>query len=236
VRPKYPSVSSLIMICLLIPVLSPGTSKATTGNLIYPPSSNPLGIPYKDWGIKFFQWWLSTPKEIHPFSDPLRVNCFIGMGESVVFFPDPIISHLNKQIPINYDCTIPSDRTIFLPGMLEFCNYDETHKTDESLVACVHTRNPYAQHEISIDGQKVENVKQFSFTTDYFNVTYPKGNPFDYPPGTSRALLDGTWLMIKPLPPGDHVIEEKISQVIPQDPSLNKFITVKYLLHVVNWD
>jgi hypothetical protein len=42
--------------------------------------------------------------------------------------------------------------------------------------------------------------------------------------------------MIKPLPPDDHGIEEKISQIIPQNPSLNKFITVKYLLHVVDWD
>ena len=166
---KHPSVLSILsMICLLIPVLFTSTSKATTDNLLYPPSSNPLGIPYKDWGIKFFQWWLSVPKEIHPFSDPRRVNCFIGMGESVVFFPDPIISHLNEQIPINYECTIPSDRTIFIPGMLEFCNYDETHKTDESLVACVHTRNPYAQHDISIDGQRVENVKQFHFYNRFF--------------------------------------------------------------------
>jgi hypothetical protein len=237
VRPKYLSVFSLIMICLLVSVLSTGTSKATIGNLIYPPLSNPLGIPYKDWGIKFFQWWLSIPKEIHPFSDPSRVNCFMGMGESVVFFPDPIISDLNKPTPINYDCTIPSDRNIFLPGMLEFCNYDKTLKTDEDLQACAHKRNPFAHHDIFIDGQKVENIKQFSFTTNYFNITYPKDNPFDYPPGKSRALLDGTWLMIKPLPPGDHVIEEKISQKmpLPQDQALNKFPSMKYLLHVVNW-
>ena len=35
---------------------------------------------------------------------------------------------------------------------------------------------------------------------------------------------------------GDHVIEEKISQVIPDNPSLNKFITMRYLIHVANWD
>jgi hypothetical protein len=39
-------------------------------------------------------------------------------------------------------------------------------------------RAQYVQHDISIDGKKVENIEDFSFTTDYFNISYPEGSGF----------------------------------------------------------
>jgi hypothetical protein len=53
------------------------------------------------------------------------------------------------------------------------------------------------------------------------------------PAGTYRALLDGIWLMLKPLPVGDHKIEINIVQIIPGRESENLFINIVYNLHVV---
>lgn len=48
-----------------------------------------------------------------------------------------------------------------------------------------------------------------------------------------QSLLDGTWLMLKPLPVGDHEIEIHIVQIIPGRESENLFINLVYNLHVV---
>jgi hypothetical protein len=37
----------------------------------------------------------------------------------------------------------------------------------------------------------------------------------DIPAGTFRTLLDGTWLMFKPMSVGNHRIEVHIVQIIP---------------------
>ena len=88
------------------------------------------------------------------------------------------------------------------------------------------------KHEIIIDGKKVENVDQYRVTIDFFNMTIPDGNMFGFRAGTYRALLDGTWLMLKPLPVGDHKIENRIVQIIPGRESENLFLDVIYNLHV----
>ena len=73
---------------------------------------------------------------------------------------------------------------------------------------CVKAGNDWAKHRIVIDGKDVENVDQYRFTTDFYNMTFPKDNMFSVPAGTFRSLLDGWWLMLKPLPVGEHTIKD----------------------------
>jgi len=63
-------------------------------------------------------------------------------------------------------------------------------------------------------------------------MTVPDGNMFGFPAGTYRSLFDGTWLMLKPLPVGDHKIENHIVQIIPGRESENLFLNMIYNLHV----
>jgi hypothetical protein len=206
---------------------------ATLQDQIYPPSSSPYGLPLKEWGIKHWEWWNSIPKEISPYPNPKQwtYHCFMGLGYPVVMLVNPIVGETAKNVA--YDCTIPADRGILVSGITELCSYDETHKTDEDLQKCVKARNDWAKHQITIDGKTVDNIGQYRFTTDFFNVTWPEDNMWTLPVGTYRALLDGTWLMLKPLPIGDHKIEVHIVQIIPGRESENLFINLVYNLHVV---
>lgn len=52
--------------------------------------------------------------------------------------------------------------------------------------------------------------------------------------GTFRSLLDGTGLILKPLPVGDHKIEVHIVQNIPGRESDNLFLNLIYNLHVTD--
>lgn len=148
----------------------------------------------------------------------------------MVMLANPIIG-LDRP-NVTYNCDIPADRAILVFGITEICSYDATHKTDEDLLKCVKARNDWAKHQIIIDGKSVENVEQYRVTTDFFNITYPKDNMLTLPGGTFRTLLDGTWLMLKPLPVGDHRVEVHIAQIIPGQESENLFLNLIYNLHV----
>ena len=178
---------------------------------------------------------MSIPKAIAPFPDPTKYtyDCFIGLGYPVVMLANPIISDIPSHT-VTYNCDIPADRAILVFGITEWCNYDATHKTDEDLRKCVKARNDFAKHQIVIDDKNVENVEQYRVTTDFYNMTFPKDNMFSVPAGTFRSLLDGTWLMLKPLPIGDHKIEVHIVQIIPGREADNLFLNLIYNLHVTD--
>jgi hypothetical protein len=133
---------------------------------------------------------------------------------------------------VSYNCDIPADRAISVFGITEICSYDATHETDDDLRKCVKARNDFAKHQIIIDGQTVQDIDQYRFTTDFFNITYPKDNMLTLPAGTFRTLLDGWWLMLKPLSAGDHRIEVHVVQIIPGQESENLFLNLVYNLHM----
>lgn len=221
----------LVLVALSSLMICPRPINAALQDQIYPPSSSPYGLSHKNWGIALWQWWLSIPKEIAPFPDPTKWSpCLIGLGYPVVMLANPIIG-LDRP-NVTYNCDIPADRAILVFGITEICSYDATHKTDEDLRKCVKARNDWAKHQIIIDGKSVENVEQYRVTTDFFNITYPKDNMLTLPGGTFRTLLDGTWLMLKPLPVGDHRVEVHIAQIIPGQESENLFLNLIYNLHV----
>ena len=145
-------------------------------------------------------------------------------------------SRFCQEISFGYRIQSSLRRNVLILGITELCSYDQDHQTDESLQKCIHERNDFAQQEIRIDGVPIENVGQFRFTTDFINVTWPEDNIFAFPPSTNRALLDGTWLMLKPLTPGNHTVEVKVAQIIPGRESENLFLDLNYNLNAVKWD
>jgi hypothetical protein len=64
---------------------------------------------------------------------------------------------------------------------------------------------------VRVDGKDLDTSKLDRVTSGFYNVTIPS-NPtigiFDFGlPGTSRALADGYFLFLSPLPEGKHTIE-----------------------------
>ena len=74
---------------------------------------------------------------------------------------------------------------------------------------------------------------EYRFTTGY-NMLFPKDNMCSVPAGTFRSLLDGWWLMLKPLPVGEHTIEDQIVQIIPGNEAENLFPNVIYNLNATD--
>lgn len=239
------SLGTIFLLCCITYI---NTSYSLTEDLVYPIDSKINGSSYEDWAIKYWQWWATVPKNpdmdsTFKYSPQLLEKCFIGDDFPVLFLVNPIIVyHLdgNKKV---YDCNIPANKPIFVLGISEMCNYgspkennpDEKLKTDEELEACVHQRNPWAAVTLKIDDIEIgkDETEKYSLTTDFFNITIPEDSANSINGiGTNRALLDGKFLILKPLPIGDHTINYKVVQIIPHKESDNLFLDIKYNLHV----
>ena len=100
-------VLGLIIVGILLVGFRPNFISASTEDLIYPPTSSPVDVPYKEWGKKFWQWWLSVPAQISPFPDPKKIDykCFVGVGDHVVFLADPMITAQTPDLTVQLHYT-----------------------------------------------------------------------------------------------------------------------------------
>jgi hypothetical protein len=219
---------------------------------VYPADSKILGLSYKELAEKYWQWWIAQPRTksdpTSSYSDSMKGGCFLGNDSSVIFLANPIITQ--TLLPgKHYDCTIPHGKPIVVMGISELCNYNAPREdnpnqkiaTDAELESCVHVRNPYAEVIVTVDNESIKipsekrenNQSKFSFTSDFFNITIPKGSIHDdWGVGTNRALLDSKLVILKPLPVGDHNIGIKTVQLIPERPLDNLFLGLTYAMHV----
>jgi len=232
---------------LLSLIFNINTVFSSTNDLVYPLDSKINGYSYEEWAIKYWQWWISLPSNSNSddfdYNPEILNKCFLGSDFPVLFFVNPIVTYYldgNKKV---YDCTIPSNKPIFIVGISEMCNYNapkennpgELLQTEEELKTCVHTRNPYADVTLTVDNIKIERdqTNKYSLTTNFFNITIPEDSAYrEYGVGTNKALLDGKFLILKPLPVGDHVINYKTVQIIPHNESDNLFLDVTYNVHI----
>jgi hypothetical protein len=88
--------------------------------------------------------------------------------------------------------------------------------------------------EVSIDGLSLSQLGSYrAKSPDAFSVTLPAGNVPEFlglptPAGTyTPQVADGYWLMLTPLPPGNHTISVHVV-----NPSQGLDYIVKYNLHV----
>ena len=246
----------LSILLLATPLLFSFINQAfsSINDIVYPADSKIEGLTYKQWAPKFWQWWVSLPNARNATTptgetDAMHDTCFLNSNSPVIMLTNPIIgAYVFGNTAHTYECTIPHDKPIFVDGIDEMCNYgnpkenDPTQviKTDEELIECVHPRNPYASVTFTVDNEsiKVPSEKNenghspFSFTTDFFNITIPKGSMVeDWGVGTNRAILETKNIILKPLPVGDHTIGIKVVQITPnEEDRLN--LDMKYIMHV----
>jgi hypothetical protein len=75
-------------------------------------------------------------------------------------------------------------------------------------------------------------MKQNRVMSDFFNITLPENNIFSSPAGTFRAIVEGFFLFLKPLTPGEHELKFKVSVLNPTKTEYNYFQDVTYHLNI----
>lgn len=134
-------------------------------------------------------------------------------------------------------CTVPTGTGLFVQGLGNECSNIEPPPffgaTEADLRACAAAGYEAffgdATQSITVDGVTVSGFEdRYRTQTPLFSYTLPPDNLYGLPPANALAISDGTAVIVKPLPPGDHRIVIHI-----EAPALGGAVELVYNLTVV---
>jgi hypothetical protein len=180
------------------------SSNTISTSKIFPSDAVPYNTTYGEWSAKWWQWILSIPTENNPLNDDNGRNCAVEQTGPVWFLVGTTGGLIERT------CTIPSGSAILIPVINGECSYAEypSFKSESELRSCAISQIDKAtQLKVGIDGVDVTDLNTYRFQSSLFNLTLPENNIFGLPPGTTQAVADGFWILLEPLPAGNHEIQ-----------------------------
>ncbi len=196
---------------------------------VYSKDSKPFGIPYKAWIAKWWQWNIGVPTDMHPRFDYTPGKCAANQSGPVWFLSDLAASGNEVRA-----CTIPAGKAILFPILSGQCDYGikEVERNDDKLVECAVEGNEFSTIKAWVDGNELKNLKDYRSTSDFFNITIPADNIFEADPGTFRSVVDGFFVFLEPLSPGEHEIKFYDRVLNPIEQGYNHEKEVTYITEV----
>jgi hypothetical protein len=216
---------------LLSPAIVP-VSGQNESSPLYPTNSAPFGVPYNEWIVRWWQWDMYIPVDKHPNTDYTPEKCGIGQNDtSPVWY---LAVPFTEEQQAERTCTIPKDKAIITALLSGECDLSDPRITsDEVMKQCATEGNDYGTIQVLLDGVDLKyDMKQNRVMSDFFNITLPENNIFSSPAGTFRAIVEGFFLFLKPLTPGEHELKFKVSVLNPTKTEYNYFQDVTYHLNI----
>lgn len=183
---------------------------------VLPPNSTPFDLSYPEWHVAYWNWVMSIPAEVNPSlhaddeddAGPILTpwvgdfDASVGQTGPVWFLPG------THGWDVVRDATIPAGTPLCVclqsylvsgwpnvpPAVAAFTNYmNEVMDTAEA--TC------------EIDGVPVNNLDLYTAVSPATPLVLPENNMRGAPPGYSGMMIDfGTFLLLAPLPVGQHTI------------------------------
>jgi len=216
-------ISVVVVWLVMSATTSSAIAQSTNSKIVpsvYPLGSKPYGLTYGEWTANWWQWTLSIPKDINPGGDTTGKDCALKQSGPVWFLAGTFGG------PATRTCTIPAGKAILLSLINAECDYKTKPnlKTEAQLLACAKSENEgITGLDATVDGVKTQGLSNFRVQSPLFNVTYISNNINGAPIGTTQEISDGYWVMLKPLPVGDHTIHMAGSVVNYAEGTLNNF-------------
>jgi hypothetical protein len=194
---------------------------------VFSKDEQPFGIPRDEWLPKYWQWWITVPKEQ---TEPPDGSCLINRSGSMVMLFDPSVGGKH-----NFECDISSKDGIMVASWNGFQDNnnkdplpDNTPIGQLSKLAKVNVNWGAVTSDVKVDGKSVAKLDEITskdggykintmdnFTEIYakpFNITIPENtNLPDQVTGTWPTGAQGWFTFLKPLPPGDHKLSYGLS-------------------------
>jgi len=195
-------------------------------SFIAPPESMPGGLSYQQWSAKWWQWVWSAPLAVNPLFDTTGIDCAIYQTRSgpVWFLAG------TTGFDATRSCIVPAGKMIFFPiinlGNDYPCPDDQFQPGPKQSLEQFLTvgygpyigARQYIDHvtavSASLDGVPVQDLvlppetSKYRVTSSIFRFNgEPSLQSWDPCVGPGhKAVADGYWIMLKPLPTGPHTL------------------------------
>jgi hypothetical protein len=222
-------------------------ANGSTQDLVFSPDDSPYNKSYADWAREWWQWHLSIPdiKEndslAHPRDSYSPEKCSWNQNSGPVWFLPDGKDQPDLSTPEIRQCTVPQGKAIMVQIVGSGCSTGEGLKNDEEILDCAVWVLPSAEFSASIDGVEAMNTRNDPSDRDEFyvepfmtNLTYVDRNYYEVEPGTYKGMVAGFYLLVPPLPPGDHEIKfsESAIEFLGGFPSDKRLSNVVYQIKV----
>jgi hypothetical protein len=159
------------------------------------------------------KWWAwAIGEDLAPITETGAVDCAAGQQGNTWFLSG---SGFNVG-SITRSCTVPAGTQLFFPVVNAFCAElpaTFTMQLHELRACAAETVDLFARSDLTatVDGVAVPMVRAQSAL---FPLHLGESNPFGAPAGTYQETADGYWVLLDPLPPGEHTIHFAASPVL----------------------
>ena len=171
-------------------------------------ASAPYGVSYGQWTVKWWKWFLSTPKSINPVLDSSGERASVNQPPSDVWFLGGKLGDQNLNMP-SRSCVVPAGRSILIPVINCEANSLEYPELRTYQDLRQHVRNDedtIVKKECFVNRAPML-VQRVESEPTIFEIRLPESNVINVRGGVSTlASGDGYWVFLKPLPRGKYTI------------------------------
>lgn len=164
-------------------------------------------------------WWkrfieLPFVDDTHPFFDPTGDLVAVGQSGPIWFVAAPITDFLTPPGPIHRHYTVPRRRALFIAILNVECSSLEGGPgdlfyggTEAEQRACANGLADFIQDVFfEVDGVPIRNIEAHRVESPQFAITAPDPNILGFPGGEGTAVADGYFVLLVPLPQGEHTL------------------------------
>ena len=194
------SIRIAVFVFLIAGMITPLSAFAQEDSVTFPPDSIPYQRTYAEWTAGWWKWFISLPPGNRPMNDPSGDRCALGQLGPVWFLAGSGGGKAERE------CTIPAGRAILIPAINVECSQaeDQSLRTDDDLRACATSDQDLVTETAATLNGSVLQIHRVQ--SPVFNLTFPADNVFAAAVGPSKAVSEGFWVFLKPLPPGQYVL------------------------------
>jgi hypothetical protein len=177
-------------------VLGAPVDAAALPPAIVPPRDVVEGRSQAEWSQAYWRWVRSFGPGNDPADDKTGARCAERQQGPVWFLGGGTTS-----APLVRECQVPTGRHLFFPVLVTLAEAKDGNpaRCPALRTALDQMTRSAADLRVEVDYHAVPHLPVWRQTTDCFTIQSAEGE--------RPAMSDGYWFMLRPLPPGDHVIE-----------------------------
>ncbi len=195
-----PLYFSLIAVFLLLFTPLSVQSSAGPGSYFYPADSKPFGKSYPEWAAIWIKFVFEYPVKDARLIDKNGSLCTVNQTGNVWILPGASSGTFDHR-----SCVIPNGTSLLISPTEGFCNKNTSPAVGDNeaeiRICAKEDVSKDTKSSTILDGVQISNLH---------DVNYFQSVPFDlkYPPdqGPYKTVGEGVFLMLKPLPPGNHTL------------------------------